>query len=683
MGSYDVAMETLDKRRKFYELKGGRGKVSDINSSLAEGRRELDRLNELLSQQSLQEKTLQEKKEEIASAELQLRRLQEELRVVSVREVHLAECKRLRERLAESEQERARILDAFLDRRVPTDEELSDAQRRLKEVRIAQNDLNAAKLSDSEQAHLDRLRTRYQNKRPTPEMLSEIHTSIVSISETDAAIAASSVSQNTRDQNRFRQTGIPTDAQLEHIEKKLKRLQAASAEQGNLNDQTRSNLPLVLSLAVLGILALAAAFLFPAITWILLGASLLSLAISGVLLFAARKSAARLNEQRQAHQQEKQTLSNEIRAFLNKYGALPENGNLQEGFEQLAATAKRALDDAQRQTMQTRRIEELEKTRNTLCDELAKRFAACGYSPLPADLHRALLQIHTDLREWDLLEGRAKVAEEKSRDIRSALTASQERLSAFLGRLTQRQNNQPEALLDRIEALCREHTILQESIRRQRQDLTEREKEYGKEVPSVPANTESLRVQEADLTQRLDILRREHTDLLRLWGRTTEQTQKIPGLEDELSHLSTELVTAEHNLSILRGTAQFLTDSKEALSTRYLGGMQAHFEHFKNLAQGNSLSDAKIDTSFAISVREGGKSREIESFSRGTRDLLQFCARLALTKSMFENEEKPFLILDDPFVNLDEQHFALLRDLLDKLSTEFQILYLVCHADRS
>ena len=31
MGSYDVAMETLDKRRKFYELKGGRGKVSDIN----------------------------------------------------------------------------------------------------------------------------------------------------------------------------------------------------------------------------------------------------------------------------------------------------------------------------------------------------------------------------------------------------------------------------------------------------------------------------------------------------------------------------------------------------------------------------------------------------------------------------------------------------------------------------
>ena len=294
-----------------------------------------------------------------------------------------------------------------------------------------------------------------------------------------------------------------------------------------------------------------------------------------------------------------------------------------------------------------------------------------------------MLQIHTDLREWDLLEGRAKVAEEKSRDIRSALTASQERLSAFLGRLTQRQNNQPEALLDRIEALCREHTILQESIRRQRQDLTEREKEYGKEVPSVPANTESLRVQEADLTQRLDILRREHTDLLRLWGRTTEQTQKIPGLEDELSHLSTELVTAEHNLSILRGTAQFLTDSKEALSTRYLGGMQAHFEHFKNLAQGNSLSDAKIDTSFAISVREGGKSREIESFSRGTRDLLQFCARLALTKSMFENEEKPFLILDDPFVNLDEQHFALLRDLLDKLSTEFQILYLVCHADRS
>lgn len=686
MGSYDVAMETIDKRRKFYEVKGGRGKVSDISTALAEGRRELDRLNDLLSQQAVQEKNLQEKKEEISSAEQDLRRLQEQLRLASVRDAHQAEYRRLRERLEESERERARILDAFLDRRVPTDEELSDAQRLLKEFRIAQNDLNAARLSDDEQTHLSRLRSRYEKGRPSPEMLSEIHTSIVSVSETDAALQASGVSADTRDQIRFRKTGIPTDAQLEQIERNLNRVHSTSSEKAERADGTQPKngllLPLSVTLLVLGILNLAAAFLFPVVKTVLLIFSVLALAAGGALLLISRKGNARLTQQRQAREQEKQTLSNEIRAFLNQYGCLPDNGDLLEGFRQLCASARRAAEDAQRQNMQSRRAEELRKSRQELCDHLAELFDRCGYTSLPTDPHRALLQIHTDLREWDLLEQRARTAQEKASRIRAELTALQERLSAFLGRLTHRQSNQPEACLARIESLCREHTIIQESIRRQRQDLSEREKEYGKDTQEIPASAEILRQQESALSQRLELLRTQQTDLLRLWGRTTEQTQKIPALEDELSHLSAELVSAEQNLTVLRRTAQLLTESKEALSTRYLGGMQAHFEHFIGLAQGDVPSDAKIDTSFTVSVREGGKSRELESFSRGTRDLLQFSARLALTKSMFENGEKPFLLLDDPFVNLDEKRFAQVRDLLDRLSEEFQILYLVCHADR-
>lgn len=682
MGSYDVAMETIDKRRKFYEVKGGRGKVSDISTALSEGRRELDRLNDLLSQQAIQEKNLQEKKEEISSAEQDLRRLQEQLRLASVREARQAEYRRLRERLEESERERSKILDAFLDRRVPTDDELSDAQRLLKEFRIAQNDLNAARLSDDEQAHLSRLRSRYEKGRPSPETLSEIHTSIVSVSETDAALQASGVSADTKDQLRFRKTGIPTDAQLEQIERKLKRVYAADTENTERTDGApqRSRLrPLAIALTILGVLTLVISLLLPAA--LLLAVPTLACGLI-LLLMLSRKSTAHLTEQRQAREQEKQALSNEIRAFLNQYGCLPDNGDLLEGFRQLSASARRASEDAQRQNMQSRRAEELRKSRQELCDHLADLFDRCGYTPLPTDPHRALLQIHTDLREWDLLEQRARAAQEKASRIRAELTASQERLSAILGRLTQRQSNQPEACLARIESLCREHTIVQESIRRQRQDLSEREKESGKDTQEIPASAEILRQQESALSQRLELLRTQHTDLLRLWGRTTEQTQKIPALEDELSHLSAELVSAEHNLTVLRRTAQLLTESKEALSTRYLGGMQAHFEHFIGLAQGDVASDAKIDTSFTVSVREGGKSRELESFSRGTRDLLQFSARLALTKSMFENGEKPFLLLDDPFVNLDEKRFAQVRDLLDRLSEEFQILYLVCHADR-
>ena len=58
------------------------------------------------------------------------------------------------------------------------------------------------------------------------------------------------------------------------------------------------------------------------------------------------------------------------------------------------------------------------------------------------------------------------------------------------------------------------------------------------------------------------------------------------------------------------------------------------------------------------------------------------CTRLALVEAMYEGE-KPFLILDDPFVNLDEEKVTKGRELLNKLSETYQILYFTCHESRA
>ena len=50
---------------------------------------------------------------------------------------------------------------------------------------------------------------------------------------------------------------------------------------------------------------------------------------------------------------------------------------------------------------------------------------------------------------------------------------------------------------------------------------------------------------------------------------------------------------------------------------------------------------------------------------------------------MFPSGEAPFLLLDDPFVNLDEEHLSAARALLDRLAKELQILYFVCHVGRA
>ena len=51
--------------------------------------------------------------------------------------------------------------------------------------------------------------------------------------------------------------------------------------------------------------------------------------------------------------------------------------------------------------------------------------------------------------------------------------------------------------------------------------------------------------------------------------------------------------------------------------------------------------------------------------------------------SFLHPKEKPFLVLDDPFVNLDEEKMAHGNELFGKISGEYQILYFTCHASRN
>lgn len=56
--------------------------------------------------------------------------------------------------------------------------------------------------------------------------------------------------------------------------------------------------------------------------------------------------------------------------------------------------------------------------------------------------------------------------------------------------------------------------------------------------------------------------------------------------------------------------------------------------------------------------------------------------RLALVEALFR-EEKPFLIFDDPFVNLDDIHMQYALEQINEISKEYQVLYFVCHSSRS
>lgn len=689
MGSYDVAMDIIDKRRKFYELKGGKGRVSDLSSALSNGRRELDRLNELLIEQKNKEDELQQIKAQIASAEHTLNDLREQLRLAELSRARRADCEQMRERIGQAEEQRRKILSAFQNGQIPTERELLDAQRRLKEFRILQGQHNALKLSDPESEALERLESRYQHGFPSKELLSEIKEATQNASDLHATLRAFRETEATPYQRRFEATGTPSDTLIAQVNQKLDRAEQEKKKLQEINStpvKGKSKLSKIAAwtFLALGALLIAVSFFSPILKIMLLIFGGMTAVAGAVLLLTGGNKKAEIQRAEINEKAEKviQTLYADAERFLAQYGFSASRENLRQALRQLAEEAHHAVADAQKQQADALHRRELAEKLSEQRRRLQVLFAQCGIFNLPDDPNSELIRIHTDLREWETLSEKSRGIEEQKEQLQGELSYLQNQIAVFLNRLTKKNNPQPEACLEQMEALCRSYAITQESIRNQQQELLEREEQQRNAQPTKAFANADLKALEAEWLQRLEDLRAAERDLHRQWTHSADQTQRIPQLEDELAHLSTELGTAEHNLNLLRLTAQFLTESKEALSTRYLGGMQEHFARYRAMAEGENASDAVIDTSFSISVREAGKSRELESFSRGSRDILQFCARLALTNAMFEEGEKPFLLLDDPFVNLDETHFTSVRLMLDKLAEEFQILYFVCHSDR-
>ena len=47
------------------------------------------------------------------------------------------------------------------------------------------------------------------------------------------------------------------------------------------------------------------------------------------------------------------------------------------------------------------------------------------------------------------------------------------------------------------------------------------------------------------------------------------------------------------------------------------------------------------------------------------------------------DEEKPFIILDDPFVNLDTEKMSKAKEMLNRLASDYQVIYFTCHESRA
>ena len=96
---------------------------------------------------------------------------------------------------------------------------------------------------------------------------------------------------------------------------------------------------------------------------------------------------------------------------------------------------------------------------------------------------------------------------------------------------------------------------------------------------------------------------------------------------------------------------------------------------------GYEPDDYQIDADTRLTVVEQNLPREIDCLSAGRQDLIGVCMRMALVQAMYK-DEKPFLIFDDPFVNLDDNNIQGGMRLLNEIAKDYQVIYFTCSESR-
>lgn len=159
-----------------------------------------------------------------------------------------------------------------------------------------------------------------------------------------------------------------------------------------------------------------------------------------------------------------------------------------------------------------------------------------------------------------------------------------------------------------------------------------------------------------------------------------KEADESADLEGRKAELTDKIAEYEKDYDLTVTTLKYLKEADENLKVKYRKPLAESLNKYLALINGESLH-ADIDVDLKVSVTGGGFARDTEYFSKGYKNLFEICKRFALTDVLF-TAEKPFIVLDDPFCNLDDKKIRAATELLNKLGEEYQILYFICHESR-
>lgn len=291
------------------------------------------------------------------------------------------------------------------------------------------------------------------------------------------------------------------------------------------------------------------------------------------------------------------------------------------------------------------------------------------------DYANLLMNLSSDAKKYLSYVQKEKQIEEQRKELENKIHEEGEKIKE----LAQKYNmGDPNSYLNQLPIDRNALQNKKKELTKQKEDLALfKEKEHLTERPSS--------LEGIDLNTLSKELEKAINDRQTLSSQIEEDERNISSLEDEVSSLSEEkdnLAKLKKDYEIVSKTLKALTDAEESLKRRYISPVENQFKKYSQSLENALGEEIEMDTDFNVSFIRDGKRSGAEYLSSGEMTLCALAYRLAITDNIFEGKEKPFLILDDIFADLDETHIHMAKKFMESLSQNEQILYFTCHSSR-
>jgi uncharacterized protein YhaN len=197
-------------------------------------------------------------------------------------------------------------------------------------------------------------------------------------------------------------------------------------------------------------------------------------------------------------------------------------------------------------------------------------------------------------------------------------------------------------------------------------------------IAKEPRARERLEVDAGEAEREVNLARDNEAHVRARVEQNAVDAEEVAGHAERAAVWAEQLATLQRRARVYDATLKALDAAERATmrtATRYLE--ERMVADLERVTAGRYRRVRVDDENLAIRVYapERGDWVDVGALSQGTLDTVYLAARIGLVR-LVTGDRRPPLVMDDPFVTLDDDRARRALELLKDISTDFQVIYL-------